>query len=321
MSTKENTQSPPPLPPRKYPLRDAPPRRGRAWEEVVSGFKLALASLWELTYHAHLTRRLLVTVLWLTVVYIATEFITQYILLLPFRLIHSFSTQQAQGRIVDLMDNVELIGRRLPLLLLQGLQYSYPQFLDQAFLEGALFLEPELHARLSTRPYHRRYWRELMDFCRRSWKRAQFSLVILVLSPMPLIGPYILPMVGFYLTARAFGKPFALIIAATTLIPLTRPLAHWALEVGQDARQLGRELLEPYFCREALKPRERRIWLRYWGWRVFGYGLLYIAWVRIPWIGLGGYLAGQMALSVLLGSIPFGKDGEVLLIEKKTKAE
>lgn len=281
--------------------------------------KLALASLWELSNHAHLTRRIFITLLWLTVVYIVTELLTQYVLLLPFRLIHSFSTQQTQGRIVDMMDQVELAGRRLPLILLQGLQYSYPQFLDRAFLEGALFLEPDLHARLSTRPYHRRYWKEFIEFCKRSWKRAQFSLVILILSPLPLIGPYILPMVGFYLTSRAFGKPIALLLAIATLLSPTRALAHWALEVGQDARQLGRELLEPYFCREALKPRDRRIWLRYWGWRVFGYASLYIAWVRIPWIGLGGYLAGQMALSVLLSSIPFGKNGEVVLIDKKSK--
>jgi hypothetical protein len=149
-------------------------------------------------------------------------------------------------------------------------------------------------------------------------RKAAISLAVVALSYVPYIGRLVLPAASFYTFSGAVGpQPAAAIFAASLLLP--RRYLVTFLQSYFSSRTLMRELvshllslnmhvaddeqLEPYFSRVHYSKEEKKIWFKDRAGVLFGFGLGFFIFVKIPLVGVLIYGLAEASTAYLITKI------------------
>ncbi|MCJ1287674.1 hypothetical protein MMC26_007026 [Xylographa opegraphella] len=139
-------------------------------------------------------------------------------------------------------------------------------------------------------------------FLYRFGRRAAISLAIYTLSYVPLVGRFVLPAASFYTFNRAVGPvPATVVFGAGILLP--RRYLVIFLQSYFSSRSLMRELLEPYFSRIRFTKEQKKLWFRDREGLLFGFGVGFYVFLRIPLLGVLIYGIAEASTAFLITKI------------------
>ncbi|KAF2853776.1 hypothetical protein T440DRAFT_288635 [Plenodomus tracheiphilus IPT5] len=133
-------------------------------------------------------------------------------------------------------------------------------------------------------------------------KKAGISLAVLALSYVPYVGRFVLPAASFYTFRKSVGTPPAAAIFATSLLFPRRYLVTF-LQAYFSSRTLMRELLEPYFARVRYNSDQKKLWFKDRAGVLFGFGLGFYVFVKIPLVGVLIYGLAEASTAYLITKI------------------
>ncbi|KAL3426151.1 transmembrane protein UsgS [Phlyctema vagabunda] len=139
-------------------------------------------------------------------------------------------------------------------------------------------------------------------FLMRFAKKAGLSLAIFALSYVPYVGRFVLPAASFYTFNKAVGLGPAAVIFGTGIFLPRRYLVIF-LQSYFASRSLMRELLEPYFSRIHFTKEEKRRWFRDREGLLFGFGIGFYIFQRIPLLGVLIYGIAEASTAYLITKI------------------
>lgn len=133
-------------------------------------------------------------------------------------------------------------------------------------------------------------------------RKAGISLAVLALSYLPKVGRFVLPAASFYTFQGSVGTAPAVAIFGTSLLLPKRYLVTF-LQSYFSSRTLMRELLEPYFSRMRYSKEEKKIWFKDRAGVLFGFGLGFFVFVKIPLVGVLVYGLAEASTAYLITKI------------------
>ncbi|KAL9603715.1 MAG: hypothetical protein Q9219_001034 [cf. Caloplaca sp. 3 TL-2023] len=157
-----------------------------------------------------------------------------------------------------------------------------------------------------------------LAFLYRYGRRAAISLSIYMLSYLPVIGRLVLPAASFYTFNNAVGPLPATIIFGSGIFLPRRYLVIF-LQSYFSSRSLMRELvriynlelnlsslpvqLEPYFSRIRFSKEQKRSWFRNREGILFGFGVGFYIFLKIPLLGVLIYGIAEASTAFLITKI------------------
>lgn len=155
-------------------------------------------------------------------------------------------------------------------------------------------------------------------FAYRYGRKAGISLAVFALSYLPYVGRFVLPAASFYSFNSAVGTPPALLIFGSAIFVPKRYLVMF-LQSYFSSRGLMREFvslqlvalrlrtdhgqLEPYFSRIRYTKEQKRIWYRDREGVLFGFGVGFFLFLRIPIVGVLIYGIGEASCAYLITKV------------------
>lgn len=155
-------------------------------------------------------------------------------------------------------------------------------------------------------------------YAMRYGRKAAISIAVLLLSYLPYVGRFVLPAASFYTFSGAVGTTPALAIFGGSLLLPRRYLVTF-LQSYFSSRTLMRELvrillvlemqitnsrqLEPYFSRVRYSKEEKKIWFKDRAGVLFGFGLGFFLFVKIPLVGVLIYGLAEASTAYLITKI------------------
>ncbi|KAH6644057.1 hypothetical protein C7974DRAFT_298632 [Boeremia exigua] len=133
-------------------------------------------------------------------------------------------------------------------------------------------------------------------------RKAGISLAVLALSYLPYVGQFVLPAASFYTFNKAVGTQPAIAIFAGSLLLPRRYLVSF-LQAYFSSRTLMRELLEPYFARVRYNKEQKKLWFKDRAGVLFGFGLGFYVFVKIPLVGVLIYGLAEASTAYLITKI------------------
>ncbi|KAF3045147.1 hypothetical protein E8E12_009982 [Didymella heteroderae] len=133
-------------------------------------------------------------------------------------------------------------------------------------------------------------------------RKAGISLAVLALSYVPYVGKFVLPAASFYTFNKAVGPQPAVAIFATSIFLPRRYLVSF-LQAYFSSRTLMRELLEPYFSRVRYNKEQKKLWFKDRAGVLFGFGLGFYVFVKIPLVGVLIYGLAEASTAYLITKI------------------
>ncbi|MCJ1259890.1 hypothetical protein MMC24_007729 [Lignoscripta atroalba] len=141
-----------------------------------------------------------------------------------------------------------------------------------------------------------------MAFLIRFGRRAAISLAVYMLSYLPVVGRFVLPAASFYTFNNAVGPvPATLIFGSGIFLP--RRYLVVFLQSYFSSRSLMRELLEPYFSRIRFTKEQKRMWFHDREGLLFGFGVGFYIFLRIPLLGVLIYGIAEASTAYLITKI------------------
>ncbi|KAL8774942.1 MAG: hypothetical protein Q9209_000421 [Squamulea sp. 1 TL-2023] len=141
-----------------------------------------------------------------------------------------------------------------------------------------------------------------LAFLYRYGRRAAMSLAIYMLSYLPLVGRFVLPAASFYTFNKAVGPIPATVIFGSGVFLPRRYLVVF-LQSYFSSRSLMRELLEPYFSRIRFNREQKRLWFRDREGLLFGFGVGFYVFLKIPLLGVLIYGIAEASTAYLITKI------------------
>ncbi|KAF1967499.1 hypothetical protein BU23DRAFT_542591 [Bimuria novae-zelandiae CBS 107.79] len=142
----------------------------------------------------------------------------------------------------------------------------------------------------------------LTAFAIRYGRKAGISLAVLALSYVPYVGRFVLPAASFYTFQKSVGPQPAMVIFAASLLMPRRYLVSF-LQSYFSSRTLMRELLEPYFSRVHYSKEQKAMWFKDRAGVLFGFGLGFYVFVKIPLFGVLIYGLAEASTAYLITKI------------------
>ncbi|KAL8833068.1 MAG: hypothetical protein Q9170_004530 [Blastenia crenularia] len=142
----------------------------------------------------------------------------------------------------------------------------------------------------------------VIAFLYRYGRRAVISLGIYMLSYLPIVGRFVLPAASFYTFNNAVGPIPATIIFGSGIFLPRRYLVIF-LQSYFSSRSLMRELLEPYFSRIRFDKGQKRLWFRDREGLLFGFGVGFYIFLKIPLLGVLIYGVAEASTAFLITKI------------------
>ncbi|KAL9040535.1 MAG: hypothetical protein Q9214_004448 [Letrouitia sp. 1 TL-2023] len=141
-----------------------------------------------------------------------------------------------------------------------------------------------------------------LAFLIRFGRRAAISLAVYMLSYLPVVGRLVLPAASFYTFNQAVGPIPATIIFGSSLVLHKKYLVIF-LSSYFSSRSLMRELLEPYFSRVHFTKEQKRLWFRDREGLLFGFGVGFYLFLKIPLLGVLIYGIAEASTAYLITKI------------------
>ncbi|KAI9890072.1 MAG: hypothetical protein M1814_004471 [Vezdaea aestivalis] len=139
-------------------------------------------------------------------------------------------------------------------------------------------------------------------FLYRFGKRTATGLIVYTLSFLPLVGRFVLPAASCYTFNKAAGPIPAAIVFGSGLFLPKRYLVVF-LQSYFSSRSLMRELLEPYFQRIKFTSEQKRRWFRDREGLLFGFGIGFYSFLKIPLLGVLIYGIAEASTAYLVTKI------------------
>ncbi|SLM41182.1 transmembrane protein [Lasallia pustulata] len=212
---------------------------------------------------------------------------------------------------------------QVPFFLMSLMRYITPT-LDQMFMESLQWVDQtyiQKHKSEDPKTLRAMYYPNLrmysthgdtskhrapMDaaiaFLMRFGRRAAISLAVYLLSYLPVVGRFVLPAASFYTVMNAAGPIPATVIFGSGIFLPRRYLVVF-LQSYFSSRSLVRELLEPYFSRVRFTKAQKRAWFRDREGILFGFGVGFWIFLRIPLLGVLIYGIAEASTAFLITKI------------------
>ncbi|THV92362.1 hypothetical protein D6C86_02517 [Aureobasidium pullulans] len=233
------------------------------------------------------------------------------------------------NEIIDGLDFLEHSVLQLPFFLMSFMRYISPS-LDNMFMESLRWVdqtyvqkhkgEDPNQLRAMYYPNMRQYAHHgpapasgeklsqnapkqaAIKFLIRYGRKAGISLAVYLLSCLPYIGRFVLPAASFYTFNKQVGlQPAVLIFGSSIFLP-KRYLVHF-LQSYFASRSLMRELLEPYFSRIRYTPQQKKIWFHDREGVLFGFGVGFFVFLKIPLLGVLIYGIAEASTAFLITKV------------------
>ncbi|TKX21679.1 hypothetical protein C1H76_6175 [Elsinoe australis] len=133
-------------------------------------------------------------------------------------------------------------------------------------------------------------------------RKAAISLLVFTLSYIPYVGRFVLPAASFYTFNKAVGLEPALVIFGTGIFLPKRYLVKF-LQSYFASRSLMRDLLDPYFKRVRYTPEQKKTWFRDREGVLFGFGVGFFVFLKIPLLGVLIYGIAEASTAFLITKI------------------
>jgi len=133
-------------------------------------------------------------------------------------------------------------------------------------------------------------------------RKGAISLAVVGLSYVPYVGRFVLPAASFYTFSGSVGHQPALAIFGASLLLPRRYLVTF-LQTYFSSRTLMRELLEPYFARVRYSKEQKKLWFKDRAGVLFGFGLGFFVFVKIPLVGVLIYGIAEASTAYLITKI------------------
>ncbi|KAJ9627112.1 hypothetical protein H2203_003573 [Taxawa tesnikishii (nom. ined.)] len=237
-----------------------------------------------------------------------------------------FTDLQSSGWDNEILEGLEFIEHsvlQVPFFLMSFMRYISPT-LDNMFMESLRWVdqtyvqkhksEDPSHLRAMYYPNMRQYSTHgdsatkkspkeaFVAFLLRYGRRAAISLAVYFLSFLPYVGRFVLPAASFYTFNKAVGPQPAVIIFGSAIFLPRRYLVMF-LQSYFSSRSLMRELLEPYFSRIQYTPQQKRTWFRDREGVLFGFGVGFFVFLKIPLLGVLIYGIAEASTAYLITKI------------------
>ncbi|KAF5099506.1 hypothetical protein D0Z00_001638 [Geotrichum galactomycetum] len=141
-----------------------------------------------------------------------------------------------------------------------------------------------------------------VQFVKRYLKHSALSLVIFLLSGVPVLGRIILPVTSFYSLNKVVGTPTALVLFAVGLA-VERKYMIIFLSTFWGGRRLVRELLAPFFSRVPLDRENRDLWFKAREGIMFGFGCGFYWFLKVPFFGVLVYGIAEASSAYLISKV------------------
>lgn len=222
-------------------------------------------------------------------------------------------------RVLDTLHFLQNHVLQVPLFLMTVIKHVSPA-MDQMFMDSLAWVDSTYVAKhqadkpeqLRAMYYpNLRQWQAprtpnpkagLQKLLLRYARKAGLSLSVLLLSYMPFVGKFVLPLASFYTFRQSAGDVPALAIFAAGLVLPRRYLVIF-LQAYFSSRSLVRELLEPYLARVAYSSAQKQEWFRDRAGVLFGFGLGFFLLLRIPLVGVLVYGIAEASTAFLITKI------------------
>jgi hypothetical protein len=234
------------------------------------------------------------------------------------------------GGIADLVDMLRFVQNHVlnvgPLLI-SLVRYWKPD-MDDLFLESIRFVDKVYKKKHpnSNREYYsaimqyqrrhvearqqRQLWHglrsestgELNQFLKSYAKRVGFTLLVYVLSSVPVVGRFVLPLVSFRSFNRVVGTNAAVVVFGVGMLLPRRAMLVF-LSAFWGGRSLVHELLQPYFRRVPFSTQTKAQWFANREGIMFGFGAGFFLLLKIPFLGVLVYGFAQASAAYLITKI------------------
>ncbi|KAH8661406.1 transmembrane protein UsgS [Tricladium varicosporioides] len=237
--------------------------------------------------------------------------------------IFSFEHATWDENITGGLDFIEKYVLQIPFFLMTLLRYITPT-LDNMFMDSLAWVDKTYYAkhegenpsnlRAEYYPNLRKYpirdgsthttstAEAISMFLMRFGKKAGISLVVFALSYIPYIGRLVLPAASFYTFNKTAGLGPAAVVFGTGLFLPRRYLVIF-LQSYFSSRSLMRELLEPYFSRIKFTKEQKKHWFHDREGLLFGFGLGFYIFQRIPLLGVLIYGIAEASTAYLITKV------------------
>ncbi|KAI9757047.1 MAG: hypothetical protein M4579_003616 [Chaenotheca gracillima] len=188
---------------------------------------------------------------------------------------------------------------------LQWVDYTYIQKHkgdDPTKLRAMYFQNLRLYSAHGATSAHKSPMDATIAFLIRFGRRAGISLAIYLLTYLPVVGRFVLPAASFYTFNKAAGPVPAAVVFGTGILVPKKYLVVF-LQSYFSSRSLMRELLEPYFSRIRFSKEQKRGWFRDREGLLFGFGVGFYLFLRIPFLGVLIYGVAEASTAYLITKI------------------
>ncbi|OAL51930.1 hypothetical protein IQ07DRAFT_610663 [Pyrenochaeta sp. DS3sAY3a] len=209
-----------------------------------------------------------------------------------------------------LMTLMRYVTPTLDLMFMDSLRWVDQTYVQKHKTEDPHNLRALYHTNLEQYPTHtpktdkdKKPWKQAVStYAIRQGRKAGISLAVLALSYVPYVGRFVLPAASFYTFRKSVGtQPAAAIFAGSLLFP--RRYLVTFLQAYFSSRTLMRELLEPYFARVRYTPEQKKVWFKDRAGVLFGFGLGFYIFVKIPLVGVLIYGLAEASTAYLITKI------------------
>ncbi|KAF2495719.1 hypothetical protein BU16DRAFT_397753 [Lophium mytilinum] len=195
--------------------------------------------------------------------------------------------------VVDGLYFLEHSVLQVPFFLMSMMRYVTPT-LDRMFMDSLQWVD---------QTYTQKHKSENPQSLRAIYgRRAGISLAIYALSFLPYVGRFVLPAASFYTFNNAVGLTPALVIFGSSVFLPKRYIVMF-LQSYFSSRSLMRELLEPYFSRVRYTKEQKKQWFRDREGVLFGFGVGFFIFVKIPLVGVLIYGIAEASTAYLITKI------------------
>jgi len=244
------------------------------------------------------------------------------------RFIGLFTDLQGSTWDEDVVEGIEFIEHsvlQVPFFLMSFMRYISPS-IDQMFMDSLQWVDqtyltkhksddpaglramyyPNLSMYGGTEVEKERHkqdpYKAMVAFLRRFGKKAGISLVVYLLTFLPLVGRFVLPAASFYTFNKAVGLPPAVVVFGSSLFLPKRYLVLF-LQSYFSSRSLMRELLEPYFSRIHYTSEQKKAWFKDREGVLYGFAVAFFFMIRVPLLGVLIYGIAEASTAYLITKI------------------
>lgn len=143
----------------------------------------------------------------------------------------------------------------------------------------------------------------LKKFLYKSLRKAGLSVIVYLLTFLPIVGPLVLPASSAYSLHQVAGPLPAGVFAFAAMFILPK---NWTVKLLQTyfaSRTLMRELLEPYFSRLPFSSEQKRRWFRDREGLLLGFGVGWMLLMKIPLVGVLVYGIAEASTAYLITKV------------------